>query len=73
MNMEIHVPSEHTEQLTISVDTDYGDGVSLGWKKFQAIGEFKYSWVIQHLNRDEVVALRDCLNYAISLTGDGPE
>lgn len=72
MNMDIHVPTEHADQLTIAVDTD-DDFTSIGWKKFLAVGEFKYSWVIQHLNRDDVTALRDCLNYVISVTGDGPD
>ena len=73
MNMDIHVPIEHADQLTISVDTDYSDLVSIGWKKFVAVGEFKYRWVIEHLTREDVTALRDCLNYVISITGDGPQ
>lgn len=72
MDMDIHVPTEHMDTLTIAVNTDE-DFTSIGWKKFLSVGEFKYSWVIQHLSRDEVVKLRDCLNYVISVTGDGPD
>ena len=72
MDIDIHVPTEHMDTLTIAVNTDE-DFTSIGWKKFPAVGEFKYSWVIQHLSRDEVVKLRDCLNYVISLTGDRPD
>ena len=72
MDIDIHVPTEHMDTLTIAVNTDE-DFTSIGWKKFLGVGEFKYSWVIQHLSRDEVVKLRDCLNYVISITGDGPE
>ncbi len=73
MQMEIYVPTEHMSQLTITLDTDYGDMCSIGWKQFVAVGEFKYKWAIEHLSHDELVALRDCLNYAISITGEGPE
>lgn len=72
MDIDIHVPTEHMDTLTLAVNTDE-DFTSLGWKRFRKVGEFKYDWVISHLTRDDVEALRDSLNYVLSITGDGPE
>jgi hypothetical protein len=72
MDIDIHVPTEHMDTLTIAVSTDE-DFISLGWKRFKKVSEFKYDWVVRHLSHDDAVALRDCLNYAISITGEGPE
>jgi hypothetical protein len=72
MDIDIHVPTEHMDQLTLHVNTD-ADLLSVGWKRYRSIGEFKYDWVIEYLDRDDITALRDILNYVLSITGDGPE
>jgi len=72
MDMDIHVPTEHMDTLTLAVNTDE-DFTSLGWKRFRKVGEFKYDWVISHLSHDDLTKLRDCLNYVLTITADGPE
>ena len=72
MDIDIHVPTGHMDTLTLAVNTDE-DFTSLGWKRFRQIGEFKYEWLVQHLSREDVEALRDSLNYVLSITGDGPD
>jgi len=70
MDIDIHVPTEHADTIVIAVDTDAG--MSIGWKRFKSIGEFKYEWCFQ-LEHDDAVALYECLRYALELTADDPE
>ena len=72
MDIDIHVPTEHMDQLTLSVNTDE-DIISLGWQRFRKVGEFKYEWLLAGMNSDDVTSIRDCMNYVLSITGDGPE
>ena len=63
-DIEITVPIDYTHTMIVSTS---GDLINLGYKKFKDIGEFKYHWTHEHMNRDDVRELINCIELAITL------
>lgn len=64
-DVEITVNTEFAEPLIIAVMA--GETASIGQKRFNGIGEFKYDWTHEFLTRDELTELIKALTLAVSL------
>lgn len=63
-DIEITVPMDRAHSMIIYSD---GDIISIGRKVFLDIGQFKYEWTHEYLNKANTVELIKCLQLAVTL------
>ena len=62
--IEITVDTDYADALVVTADDDMA---SIGFKRFRKVGEFKYDWLISHMNPEDVQALIKSLQFAHAL------
>ena len=63
-DIEITVPIDRAHPMIIHTD---GDIISLGRKVFVGVGQFRYEWTHEYLNKADVVELIKSLQLAVTL------
>lgn len=61
MNIEFEIETERVDTLIVSVQPEAEYPWFLGKKVFKNIGEFKYEWLIEYINLEEIDAIIDTL------------
>jgi len=61
MNLEIEPALEYRDPVIVSV---IGNMACLGAKEFHGVGQFRYRWMLEHMNRSDVIELAEALRFA---------
>ena len=59
--IEITAETESPDPFVVSVE---GNQAALGFKRFKGVGQFKYDWVLDYLDADDVTGLIKALQFA---------
>ena len=69
-NIDIDIAGERIDNLVVSAEigeVEYPDSspISIGYKIFKKPPHFEYHWLVEWMDMDEVVRLRDALDFIL--------
>ena len=69
-NIDIDIAGERIDNLVVSAEigeVEYPDSspISIGYKIFKKPRHFEYQWLVEWMDMDEVVRLRDALDFIL--------